>query len=506
MTTPAQRSRVPPALTLAVAGVIAVGIGFRFVTNSDLWLDEALAVNIAHLPAGQIADWLRHDGAPPLYYYLLHGWMQIFGTSDLAARSLAGVFGVASLPLAWWCGKRTGGPTTAWIAVLVLAANPYAIVYATSARMYGIEICLVFAGILLVRRAFERPSLGRVAPIAVLVAALVYTQYWSFYLVAAVALLLLGVARFAPERRVAAVRMLIAVAAGLATFAAWIPNFLYQAKHTGTPWGKSLLPPTPIGLTFQDFSGGNQHEGWILLITFIVLVFVGVFGAAAGTWHIDLDLHTRPAIRWEAAVGAATLVIGTSLAWVARSAFQSRYSSIMFPFFVLVVAHGIACFADRRVRAALIGFVVLLGFVGGVRNVTTNRTTAAKVAAVLRTEAKPGDVVLYCPDQVGPGTHRLAPKGLDEMTYPLLRRPELVDWVDYKKVLARHRPADVAREVLARAGSHTIWYVSAPGYQTHVATCEELSDALAAARTRTIRVVSDPQIFEKPGLQEFRAP
>ena len=52
---------------------------------------------------------------------------------------------------------RAGGRTTAWIAVLVLAANPYAIVYATSARMYGVEICLVFAGILLVRRAFDQP-------------------------------------------------------------------------------------------------------------------------------------------------------------------------------------------------------------------------------------------------------------------------------------------------------------------------------------------------------------
>jgi mannosyltransferase len=316
----------------------------------------------------------------------------------------------------------------------------------------------------------------------------------------------LGVARRAPEHRAAAVRMLIAIAVGVATFVPWIPTFLYQSKHTGTPWGEPVLPPTPIGLTFQDFSGGNEHEGWLLLIAFIVLAFLGVFGAAKDAWHIDIDLHGRRSIRWEAAIGAATLVIGSTFAWLGRSAFQTRYASIMFPFFVLVVAPGIMCFAERRVRAMLVAFVVLLGFVGGMRNVTTNRTTAGTVAAILRAEAKPGDVVLYCPDQVGPAVHRLAPKDLDEVTYPLLRPPELVDWVDYKKVLRRHQPFAVAREVLARAGSRTIWYVSAPGYQTHLGTCDALSEALAQARPFTLRVASDPDTFEKPGLEEFAAP
>jgi mannosyltransferase len=502
------RSRDPLAIATAVvvAAVIAIGIVFRFVIKSDLWLDEALAVNVAHLPVRQIGPWLRHDGAPPLYYYLLHGWIKVFGTSDLAVRSLSGLFGVAALPLAWMCGKRTGGRTMAWIVVVVLAANPYAMIYATSVRMYSMQIFLVFAGILLVRRAFDDPSLARLVPVAVLASILVYTQYWNFYLIAAVVLFLLGTLRFAPEHRAAASRLLIAVAVGVATFAPWLPNFLYQAKHTGTPWGKPALPPTTISLTFQDFSGGSQNEGWVLLYLGIVLLFLGAFGAAKDSWHIDVDLHGQRVIRWEAAIGAAALVIGTTMAFIARSAFQSRYSSIMFPLFILVLAYGVACFADRRVRAVILAVFVVFGFVGGVRNAVTNRTSAAKVAKIIRAEAKPGDVVLYCPDQVGPATHRLLPKGLDEVTYPLLRRPSFVDWVDYKRVLRRHKPADVAQEVLARAGSHTIWYVSAPGYQTHVGTCDALAVALADARPMRLRAASDAAIAEKQGLKEFPAP
>ena len=93
---------------LAVAAVLGA-IALRFFTTSDLWFDEALSVNIAKLPLDRIPEALRHDGHPPLYYFLLHPWLSIFGTGDFASRAFSGIFGVAALPLAWFAGKRLGG-------------------------------------------------------------------------------------------------------------------------------------------------------------------------------------------------------------------------------------------------------------------------------------------------------------------------------------------------------------------------------------------------------------
>jgi mannosyltransferase len=496
----------PIGLRVAIVVVIAVAIALRFLCRSDLWLDEALTVNVARLPVRQIGPWLRHDGAPPLYYWMMHYWIRVFGNSHMAVRSLSGVFSVATLPLAYFCGKRVGGRRTAWITVLVLATSPYAFLYATTVRMYSLEAFLVFAGILAVRRAFDRPSLGRVALVGALSALLLYTQYWGLYALAALGLFLLATVRRSPDHRVAAGRLLVAVVAGAATFAPWLPTFLYQAKHTGTPWGKPALPPTPIGQTLQDFSGGITHEGWMLLIAFVVLVFLGTFATPSSPGHIEVDFHGRGEIRGEALIGAATLVIGTSAAWAARSAFEPRYASVVFPFFVLLIARGITCFAARAVRASIVVFVVLLGFVGGVHNVDLVRTSAGDVAAILRHDAKPGDVVLYCPDQVAPAVHRLAPPGLDEVTYPRLLRPALIDWVDYTKVLRQHKPAAVAQEILARAGSHTIWYVWAPGYLTHVGVCDAVSNALAQARPLVLRLAPNLTANERPGLKQFSAP
>ena len=74
-----------PWAALAVGVVVTAGIAARFVARSHLWLDEALTVNIAGLPLQHLAEALRHDGSPPLYYVVLHGWIRLFGTGTVAA-------------------------------------------------------------------------------------------------------------------------------------------------------------------------------------------------------------------------------------------------------------------------------------------------------------------------------------------------------------------------------------------------------------------------------------
>src|SRR5438552_2120139 len=145
-------------LPAAVTCVVVAGLVLRFWTRSDLWLDEALTVNVSRLPLRRIPDALRHDGAPPLHYFLLHLWMRVFGTGDLAVRSLSGVVGVATLPVAWWAGRSVGGRRAAWIAVLLLASSPFAIRYSTEARMYADLILLTMVGWLALHRALRRSS------------------------------------------------------------------------------------------------------------------------------------------------------------------------------------------------------------------------------------------------------------------------------------------------------------------------------------------------------------
>ena len=75
------RENVVPAARRGIGGrgiaagvAIALGVLLFAYSRSDLWLDEALSVNIARLPLGDLRAALQRDGAPPLYYVLLHVW------------------------------------------------------------------------------------------------------------------------------------------------------------------------------------------------------------------------------------------------------------------------------------------------------------------------------------------------------------------------------------------------------------------------------------------------
>ena len=60
-----------------VAVIVAVGVFLRFFAGTPLWLDEAISASIAEKGPQGIVDALRHDGHPPLYYFLLYFWSSI---------------------------------------------------------------------------------------------------------------------------------------------------------------------------------------------------------------------------------------------------------------------------------------------------------------------------------------------------------------------------------------------------------------------------------------------
>jgi uncharacterized membrane protein len=501
----------------AVIAVVLIGVVLRFVVRSDLWLDEALTVNISRLPLGEIRTALRIDGAPPLYYVLLHGWMALFGEGNFAVRSLPALLGILALPLAYEAGRRIGGPDSGQahrvgiVALLLVAASPYAIRYSSENRMYILVIDLVLAGSILLRRALDRPTIGRLAAVAAIAAALLYTNYWCIYLLVVVGVVTLWRAWRAPtggepDERRAARRILAALVVGALCFLPWLPTFLYQSAHTGTPWGTALTPTVAFAYTVLDFGGSAYAEGWPLAITLFLLALLALLGRARDARHIDLDLGTVPGVRWEWGVGVAALGLGLTLAYVSGAAFQTRYAATCFPLYILAVAFGVMCFRDRRVQVGILAVVIGLGFVSGVRNAVTPRTQATEVADAIRRDAAPGDVVGYCPDQLAPDVSRLLPAslGLRQYAYPDLAAPYRIDWTDYAARNRRADPERYAQRLVARAGEHTVWFVWSGGYRTYGLQCERVIGELARLRDgRKIVVNVRPKVFEHMGLDRY---
>ena len=145
--------------------------------------------------------------------------------------------------------------------------------------------------------------------------------------------------------------------------------------------------------------------------------------------------------------------------------------------------------------------VAVFGLIGGVRNSITNRTQAAEIAYVIAAESKPGDVVVYCPDQSGPAVSRLLEgvPGLKQMTFPDGDRPERVNWTDYLDRANRADGEKFVQQVFERAGDHTVWFVTFSINHLE-AVCGEVGKALGDGRDGVIRATPDSDIFEFMGM------
>lgn len=506
------------ALLLAVGVALVIGTVLRFWTRSHLWLDEALTVHIAELPLRRIPGALDHDGAPPLYYLLLHLWMRAFGTSRLAVRSMGGVTSVLSLPVMWLAARRLAAVAgldeneeiaLAWAAVLLLASSPFAVHFATEARMYSLVVLLVLVGYLVLNDVLAGTGhpVGSAVALAIVSGLLLLSHYWSIYLLLVVgAALVVGAwrARSAAARR-RRLRAVVSIAAGGVLFLPWLPSFAHQLAHTGTPWSEPASFSAMVNAV-SEFAGGRSSSGRALGLLFFALAGFGLCGTAIDRARVEVDLRTRPRGRGLALVTAGTLALAIAIGLLTGGAFSARYTSVVFPVFVLLVALGTAVLVDRRVRSGVVAAAVVLGLVTSTGNVTTDRTQLGSLVATARQAGlRDGDVIAYCPDQLGPAGTELAPPGTPQVGFPTLGDARFVDWVDYAQRNARADPATFARTVSDLAGPHAVWLVWAPEYRTFGTLCEQVVQQMGALRPPANQLVaSDPlRYFEHANLVRY---
>src|SRR5829696_4588252 len=133
-----RRTPRPLAARVVVGAVVAFGVVARLWPRGPLWLDEAQSVAFARLPLAEIPGALREDGAPPLYYGVLHAWMGLVGDGDHAVRALSVVASLATWALVVVMARRRAGRRAATAVAVVFAVHPFVVRYATEARMYAL--------------------------------------------------------------------------------------------------------------------------------------------------------------------------------------------------------------------------------------------------------------------------------------------------------------------------------------------------------------------------------
>ena len=101
--------------------------------TASLWGDESFAAILAQKNLIDIVKIVSHDTSPPGYYFCLHLWMKIFGTSEVAIRSLSFLFFLGTVAFIFLLAKYLWGKKAAIQAAILTLTNPFLFAYAFAA-------------------------------------------------------------------------------------------------------------------------------------------------------------------------------------------------------------------------------------------------------------------------------------------------------------------------------------------------------------------------------------
>jgi mannosyltransferase len=396
--------------------LLAFGLRFYHLGAQSLWNDEGTSVALAQRDLASISRDAARDIHPPLYYWLLGGWVRLAGTGEAAVRSLSALLGVVLVALVFALGRQLGGRRAGLGAALLAAIHPFQVYYAQEARMYML-LAVLTAGamlslaLLVSRSRRARSELPAYAALILLEAAGLYTHYSFVFVVAALNLayvLWLALTwRAAPARRLA--HWLLSQAAVLLLYLPWLPTAIRQVTTwPGPAAGTPFLPA--LATTWRWLVLGPTIETGGLIVPLLVaalLAVAGLLSLAAG-WSGTGSLPTR----W----GAAWLALWLGLPLVSMFAlglYREAYLKFLLvatPAANLLLACGLLAplpapsHRSRIVSWALRGLqlaAALLILVPGIlalRNYYTDpayaRDDYRSIAAYIDATGRPGDAVL----------------------------------------------------------------------------------------------------------------
>jgi 4-amino-4-deoxy-L-arabinose transferase-like glycosyltransferase len=379
------------ALPLFCILLLAAGLRLHRLAAQSLWYDEAVTAHMASQSLPELTRWTAADIQPPLYYYLVAGWVRLLhvqgpyaapdvpvGRGEWLLRFPSAFWGVLTTALAWVLARRLfgngpEGQVAALLAALLTALSPLYVYYSQEARMYTQLTALActagYALLQAVHTADGRKARHWWAGFVLAATAMLYTHYFGAFVLLAYGVwlavrwacavpALLG-ARTERLLRGQVGMALLAAVAILLLYSPWLPAMLTRYRIDRSYWQGSLKLGEALRHVAVSFTAGAPEtmleSRAVRLLPWFGLAFVVTLTALVGRPFMSRRMPARPAHSTQAGVQRPTKV-GSALvflsAWLLipillilllasrTPKFNARYLMMCTPAYLLLMAGG----------------------------------------------------------------------------------------------------------------------------------------------------------------------
>lgn len=317
----------------ALFGMILIaGIAIRAynITEPPFWLDELFSMN-GSAPNQTIAEVYEYSKGdqPPVFFFILYQWLKIFGTTELAARGLVGLFGVIGIVAIYYLGREVKNDRLGFFVAFLTAINHFHISISREVRFYPLVFALSSLSFLFMIRFIKKEKIADLIWYIVFTGLLLNTHYYGLVVLVAQALIFLFVIFVAGKKtRFIALGLLGGAASGM-TLYHWLPIILkdLQTPEFHVAAVDVLFPFRFLWIYFKDAGA--------LIVCFISLVFFlkHIWGAVKSR---NISLEYGILFGWI----FFGFFIPLLYSWIRMPMLTPKYATITLPALFLIIGIG----------------------------------------------------------------------------------------------------------------------------------------------------------------------
>ena len=400
-------TRSKPRLLLILCLLIAFALRLYRLDGQSIWVDEGISLHLATSSLAEIVSNRAANIHPPLYFFLLKGWIALTGINIYTARFLSAMGSLLQVAVAYAVARRWMGHPAARIAAWLTALSPLSIIYGQEIRAYALLPLVYLTLLAATHELVQKPTSNRRAAwllLGIVQVIGLHLHYTALFLVAYAGawatLTFYKQKRWADLRRWFTTQLLAALAC-LPWLIAIITHWPDVQARLGTGWG--LTDPIPLdylssqvwvfhltGLAGAVGQDTARLLAGLVLLLLILLLMLRLRQPASRPTAARLTAH------WLVPLGAALLV------WTIRSFSHPRYITLYAPGMILLAAYTISPNQKQRplwpplpaILAISLILTSLLGLDAYFFNPKFAKDDVRGLARHLETTSGPDDLIL----------------------------------------------------------------------------------------------------------------
>jgi 4-amino-4-deoxy-L-arabinose transferase-like glycosyltransferase len=349
--------------------IVLAGAFLRFynLDFQSLWLDEIHTMNEADPSLslkGVYEKVLLADPHPPLYFYLTHFVLKVFGYTSVVLRSFSALLGLGGIIAIYFLGRELINKKVGLYASALLSVNYFHVYYSQEGRMYALLFLMTTLAFYCLIRFIRQPGWRSALMYGLSAAGMLYCHFFALFTFCSQALILLIFVLY-PYGVSRAKFLVLSMVAGLTAVLLFLPTYeIFQKAATRDSIWIPMPGPDVYTQTLADFFGGAEVV--VLLSAVLALLALNRMLGERASVKLGMDPQKDKYVfafvllfSW----GIITLLLPLIRTYTALPLLINRYFINLVPAVILVVSMGLYTVRMHISRMLLIGALVAFSLV-----------------------------------------------------------------------------------------------------------------------------------------------